>query len=49
LLRKGSIEEKQTPTQLAPAFTATGHCHTRALNSGGKMKICIKHQTFEVI
>jgi len=29
--------------------TANGHRHTKALNNGGKMKICEKHQTFELI
>jgi len=33
----------------APATTAVGHSHTRALNNVGKMKICEKHQIFEVI
>jgi len=33
----------------ASAITANGHRRTGALKSGGKIKICIKHQTFEVI
>jgi len=33
----------------SPATIAVGHCHTTALSSEGKMKICKKHQTFEVI
>jgi len=33
----------------APETTAVGHHHTGALNSGEKVKICKKHQTFEVI
>jgi len=28
---------------------AFGRRYTRALNNGGKIKICEKHQTFEVI
>ena len=33
----------------APTITAVSHCHTRTLNNGEKMKICKKHQSFEVI
>jgi len=33
----------------APAATAIGHHRIRALNSGGKMKICKNHQVFKVI
>jgi len=36
-------------TDNAPETTAIRHGHTGALNSGGKMTICKKHQTFEVI
>ena len=31
----------------AVASTAAGHRHIGALNSGGKMMICKKHQTFK--
>jgi len=41
--------EKNRHQGIAPATTAVGHRHPRALNNGGKMKICNKHQTFEVI
>jgi len=41
--------EKNRHQDNAPATTAVGHRHTRALNNGGKMKICKKHQTSEVI
>ena len=50
LLPEGNTAEKQTPDN-APENTCTEICHhhTGALNSGGKIKICEKHQTFEVI
>jgi len=48
LLRKGYTHEKKH-LKNAPATTAIGHRHAGAVNSGGTMKICKKHQTFEVI
>jgi len=33
----------------APATTAIGHRHARGLNNGGKIKICKRHQIFEVM
>jgi len=49
-LRKGNAVQNRHQDN-APATTAIGHRHhhTGALNNGGKMKICKKHQTFEVI
>jgi len=48
LLRQGNTEEK-THRDNAPASSVIGHRHTVALNSGGTMKTCKKHQTFEAI
>jgi len=44
-----AILKKNKHRNNAPATTAVGHGHTGALHSGGKMKICKKHQIFEVI
>jgi len=50
LLCIGNVGRKQTARQdYTPATIAIGHHHTIALNNGGKMKICKKHQIFEVI
>jgi len=50
LLRKCNAAENKHQDD-APATAAISHRHRRtgALNNGGKMKICKKHQTFEVI
>jgi len=48
LLRKTMLKKNRHQDN-AGATTVIGHRYTRALNSGGKMKICKKLQTFELI
>jgi len=44
-----AIMKKNRHQDNVPAIITIGQHHTRALNSGGKMKISEKHQSFEAI